>query len=419
MATLIGTSANDTLIGGPDADTLDGGPGGADSLSGGAGNDHFISGIGADAMTGGEGNDTFALLHAAAIIGGEGRDTYVFGSGQFSISTTPARYDLGAAVHIADFTPGVEGDIVDLRSYSTSSARVWWGTYEQRASNPFESGSMRLDDFAGGARLQIMDIDGWKTMAVFSVVSASQFTADNFADAINQTSVRDEMSGAIIGSTSQIVRTDPRASPVVDGSIDGTAGVDTISGATGDDFMRGLDGNDSVFGGHGDDDINGNVGADIVDGGTGDDWVRGGRDNDTIYGGLGNDLHVNGNIGDDAVYGGQGHDFVFGGQDNDTLYGDDDAFQGQGNDSLSGDLGNDILYGGFGIDNYAFRPGGGRDWIMDFQGAAGERITLPVGTTYTIRDYFDQVIIELSDGSGLGLQHRPVSLFPADWIVFI
>jgi Ca2+-binding RTX toxin-like protein len=195
-------------------------------------------------------------------------------------------------------------------------------------------------------------------------------------------------------------------------SIDGNTGSDSLQGGDGNDVIRGMDGNDTVDGGAGNDDVNGNQGDDLVSGGDGADTVRGGQGNDTVSGGAGDDPHVNGNLGNDIVHGDDGNDTVYGGQGNDTIYGD------AGNDRLSGDLGNDILFGGPGADQFAFAPGGGQDWVGDFNAAEGDKILLPVGTAYTVTSYLGQVVISLGNGDQIGLAGIPSASFTTDWIIF-
>jgi Ca2+-binding RTX toxin-like protein len=61
---------------------------------------------------------------------------------------------------------------------------------------------------------------------------------------------------------------------------------------------------------------------------------------------------------------------VLGGQGGDTVFG------GAGDDYLSGDLGDDVLMGGAGADLFNFSGGGGRDVVMDFSQAEGDRIRI-------------------------------------------
>ncbi|WP_193786918.1 Ig-like domain-containing protein, partial [Legionella brunensis] len=76
MATVTGTSTDDTLTGTSSNDTINGGAG-DDTLSGGDGNDKLMGGQGEDIISGDAGNDT--------ITGGEGDDILSGGSGNDSI----------------------------------------------------------------------------------------------------------------------------------------------------------------------------------------------------------------------------------------------------------------------------------------------------------------------------------------------
>jgi Ca2+-binding RTX toxin-like protein len=194
-------------------------------------------------------------------------------------------------------------------------------------------------------------------------------------------------------------------------SVQGSNFGELISPGGGNDTVIALDGNDSVDGGDGNDDVNGNKGEDIVLGGAGADTVRGGQGNDTVLGGDGDDPHVNGNIGDDFVSGGNGNDTVYGGQGSDTISGD------AGNDSLSGDLGNDIMIGGTGADRFYIGPGGGTDWIADFNPGEGDKIAMLAGTHYTITSSGGQVLLDLGGGTQIGLAGVAAGTFSTDWVI--
>lgn len=144
------------------------------------------------------------------------------------------------------------------------------------------------------------------------------------------------------------------------------------------------------------------------------DFFLGGDQYDLMYGGSDWDILDGGN-GDDSLYGGSGDDWLFGGDENDKLYGGIDAdhlFGGEGKDTLSGEVGGDILNGGGrndtliggkdidhlsggkGRDTFVATPGGGVDWIYDFQiGVDKIDLSKLIGTK-TARD------IKLVDGFG-------------------
>ena len=85
---------------------------------------------------------------------------------------------------------------------------------------------------------------------------------------------------------------------------------------------------------------------------------------------------------------------------------------------MSGDLGADILYGGAGADRFVLRAGGGTDWVGDFSAAAGDRIQLAPGTTYSVSAVSGQVMISLGGGDQIGLAGIADTSFSSSWIVF-
>lgn len=201
----------------------------------------------------------------------------------------------------------------------------------------------------------------------------------------------------------------------------GNALDNTIRGNAGDNLLAGAIGDDTLFGGAGNDTLNGGLGADRMVGGVGDDFYAvdnvgdrvielagGGVDrvqstvsfslsanveNLTLAGteainGVGNAQAnmifgnaaanvLNGQAGHDHLDGRAGDDRLIGGLGNDTLFG------GAGNDRLNGGLGADRLHGGAGADVFVYTDiaesnlnPGGRDVILDFNAAQGDRIDL-------------------------------------------
>ncbi|MGU3540759.1 VCBS domain-containing protein [Methylobacterium sp. A54F] len=177
----------------------------------------------------------------------------------------------------------------------------------------------------------------------------------------------------------------------------GTPGDDTISLLGGDDRYLALEGNDVVFGNMGNDAVFGNQGNDSLWGGMGQDSLFGGQGDDWLSGDRGDDL-LFGNLGADLLLGGMGTDTLYGGQGNDTLYG------GQGNDVLYGDLGDDVLSGDLGADRYVFGANSGRDLILGFSQADGDRIDLQ-GQTYRVdTDTDGSARLTLSGGGTVDLR---------------
>lgn len=140
----------------------------------------------------------------------------------------------------------------------------------------------------------------------------------------------------------------------------GTEAADLANLLAGDDVWRGGRGNDTAVGGDGNDLIYGNQDNDLIYGNQGADTLFGGQGDDRAFGGQGNDV-VYGNLGADLLHGGQGDDVLYG---------------GQGADTLVGGAGTDVLVGGLGADLYVLGAEAGRDLIVGFNPAEGDRIDL-------------------------------------------
>jgi serralysin len=200
------------------------------------------------------------------------------------------------------------------------------------------------------------------------------------------------------------------AAPDAGGALQGGSGSDTLTGgASGPNHLRGGAGGDLIQGGSGFDDINGNEGADTIHAGAGDDWAVGGQGDDFVYGEAGSDI-VYGNLGNDTLFGGSGDDIVRGGQGDDVLYGQD------GNDWLSGDRGSDTLTGGAGADIFHVFSGAGVSVVTDFNAAEGDRVQVDPGNTYTVSQHGADVVIDMTGGGEMVLQHTELSALPQGWI---
>lgn len=325
MATINGTSGNDTLTSGNQADTLNGlggndvlyGGGGNDLLNGDAGNDSLYGGSGADRLFGGDGDD---LLD-----GGSGNDILYGGNGN-------------------DILNGGDG-------------------------NDSMFGDAGDDTLLGGAGADTMD--GGSGIDTVDYSSTSTAVVVNLATGIGGGSSSSHSNGDRYSNIENVI---------------GGSGADTITGNGEANHLSGGGGNDQIFGGDGDDTLDGGTGNDILEGGAGNDLLLGGAGNDNLSGGAGDDT-LDGGAGNDTLSGGAGNDTatwessgsavnanlltgtatgtasgtdalsgienLTGSAYGDTLTGDGQANVidgGGGSDNINAGSGNDTIYGGDGND---------------------------------------------------------------------
>jgi serralysin len=363
MATITGTSGNDTITPTTVSAGVTGGPvtSGDDLINGGAGNDTIDGGSGNDTLRGGDGNDL--------IISTSGADTIDGGAGD---DTIRLNWNTGAATKIQG---GAGSDTLAVDSYTyLSNFTASTGSIETVsalvAGNAFTiygttTGADTLD-FRGAKVIGAMTVSGYDGNDILY--------GSDFGETLN-------------GDNG-------------DDLIDGGGGNDTLDGGWGADTLRGGAGNDLIISASG---------SDTIDGGAGDDTIRLNWNTDAatkIQGGAGNDTlavdsytylsnftastgsietvsaRVAGNaftiygthtgvdtldfrgatvIGAMTVSGYEGNDILYGSDFGETLNGDDGA------DLIDAGGGNDTLDGGWGADT--LRGGAGNDLIISASGA--------------------------------------------------
>ena len=101
---------------------------------------------------------------------------------------------------------------------------------------------------------------------------------------------------------------------------------------------------------------------------------------------------------------------MFGGQGNDVINGN------LGDDDITGGLGNDTLSGNGGADEFALITGFGRDVVTDFNGMAGDRISI-VGDLASTADSAAGLVITLTDGASITLTGITSATFNTSWIL--
>ena len=302
MADILGGNGNDLITGGSGNDQLSGGSGN-DTLQGGAGNDVLIGGDGNDLIDGGWGIDT-ALL-------GAGDDTFVWNPGDGS-----------------DVIDGQDG--ADTLKFNGSDA-------SEKIDLSAEGNHLRLSRDVGSVT---MNINGVEQVNVAALGGADTITV-NDTSATGLSKLNLNLSGAAGGGDggpdSVIVNgtegDDSAQIAAFDNGIRITVGglfpQVNITGAEGTSdnlTVNSLGGNDAVDasrlpanlieltlnGGDGNDSILGSRGNDFVNGGEGDDFVDGGPGNDVAALGAGRDVFQwDPGDGSDTVEGQDGGDRLF------------------------------------------------------------------------------------------------------------
>ncbi|MGU3537604.1 ELWxxDGT repeat protein [Methylobacterium sp. A54F] len=303
----------------------------------------------------------------------------VAGAASFDVVTVAGRVSLGGAGLVLNLLPGAGGSagqsITLIDNLGTDSVEGSFQIGGQTAAEgmiaSYGGRSYRLSYKGGdGNDVTITDVTGADTGTGTGTPGGGTTGGGTTGGSTGGGTTGGDGGGGPSGGS-----TPPGPTPFDDDLV-GTDGSDEISLLGGDDRYLALQGDDLVFGNTGNDTIFGNQGRDTAFGGQGNDTLYGGQGDDRLSGDLGDDL-VFGNLGSDALFGGKGADTLYGGQGSDTLYG------GQGADTLYGDLGDDVLSGDLGADRFVFGRNSGRDLILGFSQADGDRLDLQ-GQTYTV-----------------------------------
>ena len=313
MATITGTSGNDSLtgtsgddqisgLGGNDTihmsageDVVDGGSG-YDTLSfssfatsgvvvdmsaGAAGNTAFssiervIGGAFADQLTGGSGGENLTGRAGNDILDGRAGNDTLWGEGGADDFLFTA---IGAANadNIRDFSSGTDDIVLDASVMTALGAE-----------GEFSAGDIRFRSGAGLTSGQDAD-----DRVIYNTTTRQLFyDADGSGTGAAQL-IATLQSGATLVATDIVVQggdTPPPGPTEGDDHLVGTPGDDTIDGLGGNDLIEGLGGNDTLIGGPGQDHLVGGDGNDFLDGLDDDDPPT--EEADLLEGGLGNDTY--------------------------------------------------------------------------------------------------------------------------------
>lgn len=347
MATINGTSGNDTLTSGNGPDTLNG-QGGNDSLIGNGGKDLLVGGAGADTLVGGSGTDRADYAASTAAV------TVDLGTG--TGSGGDAEGDVLSGIENLSgsaYGDGLTGNSGSNQMFGGSGADTLTGG----AGNDSLYGGNDDDVLIGGA--------GSDRLEGGSGSDTADYGTSGAAVAVNL-DTGSKSGGDAAGDT--LVSIENVTGSAFNDTLTGDDDENRLTGGDGDDILSGLDGNDSLYGGLGADTLIGGRGADVLDGGEGRDRVD-----------YSASSAVNVNLATGTTSGGDaagdvlsGIEDVVGSGSSDTLTGSAEAnalFGGGGNDVLAGGAGADTLDGGSGTDTAVYSASG-----------AGVSVNLATGT---------------------------------------
>ncbi len=381
-----GTSGNDTIPSSyvdADGDFVDGADGNDDSIFGYAGGDEIDAGLGDDTVYGGTGNDTvYGGSAGNDLIYGQSGDDYVSGDGDNDTVYGGAGRDT------------ITGDTGDDVLYAESGDDELFGG---RGADYIWILQGQSDYIEGNSGDDTIDFSALTGTTITGLNFYGGGTSDGYVTYANGERLEFRSMESFVG--------------VGDGTVDGTAGSDSMGGGYDDGGLDAIghgDGNDADL-------VMGYGGSDTIATGTGDDTLYGGAASDTLYGGSGDD-HLYGDSGDDYLVGGSGSDTLHSGAGNDTYQGgtgldyidfgaetsgvsvdlngggfggaaSGDAFGGgidgiYGSDfddtisgfdafALSGDAYTNIFYGRAGNDTIVGGEGGADDDVIDFSATSG------------------------------------------------
>jgi Ca2+-binding RTX toxin-like protein len=278
MATITGTSGDDTLNGTSGADLIFG-LAGNDILNGNGGNDQLDGGTGADTMSGGTGNDIYFVDDIGDSVNensGEGTD---------QVRTTLAAYALGLNVEKLLFNGSGSftgtGNSLNNEIQGGASSDTLYG------NDGYDTliGGGGADSLYGGNDGDLLDggsgadyLEGNSGDDVYlvdnngdSVVEAAGEGIDQVYTTLNVYTLGDNIENLNYNSVTGSFTATGNA---LDNIIVGSSSNDSISGLDGNDELRGNGGADTLSGGNGNDLLNGGNGADVMTGGADADTFK-------------------------------------------------------------------------------------------------------------------------------------------------
>ncbi len=335
MATVPGTSGNDTLRGTNDPDTITG-AGGDDRISGEGANDSIDGGSGNDVLFGDAGEGTALGLDASPItldINNLVSDSS-FGNnnanmGDVAVYSNVATLEDGTSVsgrlvlvetshrRMDIDLSGGQGFEILLNASGRNSDAGETATFRLEFFNPATGENVALNSTAtwndldrnnpGDQESVTIDAGSFTNFSTSGDTSLNVTTSGGEVNAagteLNDPSDQDAWFSASFENREFIEFTLETRSSQSGFSLSGDLIDDPVVTPfeEGDDTILGGTGNDEIFGQGGNDDIDAGAGSDTVDGGAGNDTIFGGGDNDNLNGGADRDTFIINQLGTSGV----------------------------------------------------------------------------------------------------------------------
>jgi Ca2+-binding RTX toxin-like protein len=285
------------------------------------------------------GNDTLkSRVGNDVIAGGEGADSYVIGAnaGKDIINNN----DTDGSLDVVHFTSLLPTGITSaVRDITNGGLTLVYGLNQVTIPYYFYGADYQIDQFI------FADNTVWQAndKALSAKLSTVKGTAGD--DKIQGVFDWDDSIDGLAGN--DVLNGERGADTLLGGAsndnLAGGDGNDSLQGGTGNDQLYGQQGDDNLLGGDGVDVLIGDEGHDTLNGGKGNDQLSGLNGNDTLVGGAGDD-YLDGGIDNDSLSGGAGKDTLLGGKGNDSYYITDLR------DTIYDTAGNDTVY--VSVDDY-------------------------------------------------------------------
>ena len=335
MATIPGTSGNDTLQGTNDPDTINGfggndrisGEGGSDIIDGGSGNDVLFGDAGEGTALGSDASPL--VLDIDNLVSDSSRGNNNAKVGDVAVYKNVATLEDGTSISARLILTGKSdnGLSVDL-SGGKGLEILLNGDFDARDVG--ETATFRLEFFnpATGQNVALNSVATWNDIDRNSPGDQESVTIDagSFTDfsTSGDSSLNVTASGGEVNAAGTETNDPSDQDAWFSASFENREFIEftleTRSGQSGfslsgdliddpvvtpfeegDDTILGGTGNDAIFGQGGNDEIDAGAGSDTVDGGAGNDTIFGGGDNDILNGGADRDTFIINQLGTSGV----------------------------------------------------------------------------------------------------------------------